>query len=453
MASRSRSNSSQLIEWALILILLIMGSACSFFFFMWAGNGGQGIFASKPTAETVQATQTLARPVTITPTTLVSGTRRATYTPFSLETGTRIPSVTALPRIGAASRTVTKSLAKATATGGNPNHTGTAAAKTGTAGSWTKTPSITPGGPTLTPTSTPTITRTPTITLTPSTTPSVTNTPTGTITPPTATRTATRTRTPTFTVTPSPTPSAPTPTFTITPTFTRTPTSISPGCYTGSVTGVNPSHDTWIDKNNPNANNGTNTTISVSPANSAEARGLMRFDLSHIPAGSTINKATLYLFEKNANTSQTIYLYQVTASWSESSTTWNNPWTTPGGNFDSGSYVRFVPAQTNCTIAIDLTKMVRLWKSTEPNYGILLYGTGPVQIINFASKEDGVGSHRPYLDVSYVEPPASPTRTPTRTRTPSPTPTDTSAPPTATDTPTDTPVPPTDTPTATVTPG
>jgi cysteine-rich repeat protein len=77
----------------------------------------------------------------------------------------------------------------------------------------TPTPTVTPGGPTNTPT--PTVTPTPTIT------PTATATPT---TPPAATPTPTRTPTPTPTITPTPTTAAtPTPTPTATPTPTTPP--------------------------------------------------------------------------------------------------------------------------------------------------------------------------------------------------------------------------------------
>ena len=107
----------------------------------------------------------------------------------------------------------------------------------------TATPTITPGGPTLTPTNTPTPTSTATITPTPTVTPTptATNTPAGV---PTSTPTSTPTPTPTPTTPPPPTstitPGGPTLTPSLTPTNTstptRTPTPTSTPTLTASIT-------------------------------------------------------------------------------------------------------------------------------------------------------------------------------------------------------------------------
>jgi CSLREA domain-containing protein len=144
--------------------------------------------------------------VTPTPTITPGGptlTPTITLTPTSTPTVTSTPTITSTPT-NTATRTST-------------------ATPTATA---TSTPSITPGGPTLTPTSTPT--QTATATRTP--TPTITLTPTLTITPGgptlTATATATTTSTPTLTITPG----GPTLTPTATATTTSTPTvTVTPG--------------------------------------------------------------------------------------------------------------------------------------------------------------------------------------------------------------------------------
>jgi hypothetical protein len=428
MSQRTNGNTAQLIEWALILIILILGSACSLLFFMWAGNGGQGIFPAQP--KPTQPEEILASPTfdledTATFTATTIPTKRLTYTPAHGITGTPIPSLTRMPRTPSGNLKVTEtkkpgSNATSTSSSGNGtdvNHTGTASAlQTGSATAKTKTktpkpPTVTPGGPSITPvtpdTLTPTDTEAPP-TFTPSPTLTKTETPTGTLTPdtptntPTSTKTSTRTRTPTFTKTPSLTPSAPSPTLTITPSPTRTPTAISPACYGGSVTGFEAAHDTWLNKSSPDANYGGDETITVNPANSGGSRGIIQFDLSLIPRGSHVSKATLYLYEFTKNADQVIYILQITRSWKQSLATWNNPWDKPGGDVDTLDYVSFKPMRANCFIAIDVTYLARLWVSGEPNYGMMLYSTGPSGKINFASQENSVSGRRPMLDVEFT---------------------------------------------------
>src|SRR5207253_30785 len=93
-------------------------------------------------------------------------------------------------------------------------------------------------------------------------------------------------------------------------------------------------------------------------------RGLIRFDLSTVPAGSTVNSVTLTLnMSKTKNGAQTIALHRVQQAWGEGTSkagtggtgsgegdgiqatagdaTWTftffstQSWTTAGGDFDS----------------------------------------------------------------------------------------------------------------------
>jgi hypothetical protein len=200
----------------------------------------------------------------------------------------------------------------------------------------TSTPTVTPGGPTLTPANTYTRTPTPPATTTPAntrtSTPSPTRTDTSTATP---TITATGTRTPTLTMTPSPTRTLSatitptnTPTFTVTrtPTNTATPTrTISPTVSptnTPTITPVNTptpaptdtatatptitltplpgganllGHVTWIGSTQPNARQAQTITLSIclvsggptSTFNTAtDTTGFFTLSLGTLPSGT-----------------------------------------------------------------------------------------------------------------------------------------------------------------------
>ncbi len=74
-------------------------------------------------------------------------------------------------------------------------------------------------------------------------------------------------------------------------------------------------------------------------------RGMVRFDLSSVPAGTAITSAKLYLYSYDAvqskGSSGFYGVYRLTRDWSESASSWNQAtgsvaWTTPGGDFLAG---------------------------------------------------------------------------------------------------------------------
>jgi hypothetical protein len=267
--------------------------------------------------------------------------------------------------------------------------------------------------PTLTFTATETATETSTYTLTPTfiPTPTDTGTPTGTATP-TVTPTATETFTPTASSTPSQTPTS-TATFTATGTYTPTvtftpalpPTPVLPACYSGTPNGLLPSDDTYIDGGSPTRINGSDDKFEVRPDNNADRRGLLKFDLDSVPPNATVTSATLYLYEGGNKTGQVTYIYRLTSNWDENTASWNT-WSTPGGDFNSStSYFAYLPEQGNCMITLEMTNLVQAWiNGTYPNYGLILYSTGPNHIISYSSKENSTASERPKLNIVYVLP-------------------------------------------------
>jgi hypothetical protein len=206
-----------------------------------------------------------------------------------------------------------------------------------------------------------------------------------------------------------------------------------------------PSDDSYIKGDQPSNNFGSDNSFEVRPDNSADRRGLIKFNLSSIPANANVISATLYLYSQDNKTDQITSLYRLTSNWNESTVTWQS-WTLPGGDFDSGtSYFTFLPTQNNCMLTMDIKNLVQGWvNDTYPNYGLMLYSTGPNHIIKYTSKEDSATSEHPKLDIVY----SIPTNTPTMTFTPTVTHTMTY---TTTPTPTNTPTW-TSTPTVTFTP-
>ena len=142
-------------------------------------------------------------------------------------------------------------------------------------------------------------------------------------------------------------------------------------------------YDTWL---NPDGKN---------------ARSLMRFDLSAIPAGTSISQATLWLYLRSSydvpDTSRVMAAYRVASSWTEGGVTWN---TRPGlgGMYGWVS----VPHADRRWHAIDVTDLVRSWIGGQySNYGIWVLGNEDSAHPNwrgFCTREGGCGA---WLQITY----------------------------------------------------
>jgi hypothetical protein len=296
---------------------------------------------------------------------------------------------------------------------------------------------------TTTPTVSPTSTRTPTGTAAPTITPS--HTPTRSITltatpsrtpSPAATNTLTAMCTPTFTPYPTNTlAGTAVPTSTPTRTPTKTPTVLLPGhtivVLQQGVRGYAGSKDTYLAAFTPAGNYGVQANLMVK--NDSAYEGLLRFDLSSIPAGSSIYRATLALYAYNCdkNAAMEVQLYRLLRGWVETQANWTRaatgiPWGVPGAN-NTATDREAEPVAVQNVFAnntwydFDVTDLVADWHADpQRNYGIILRGYGQLsQVYHFASANHSNISLRPQLVVDYVAPDitttAMPLRTPTRT--------------------------------------
>lgn len=196
---------------------------------------------------------------------------------------------------------------------------------------------------------------------------------------------------------------------------------------------------------------------------------VLRFDLASVPAGSTVQNATLklYLASKNDAKSFNLGLYRLLRPWTATQVTWNQAlsnvkWGNSGANKvgtdREGTAV--ATTQVNATgqwYSLDITAAVQGWiNSPSANYGIVLRGDNSNNAeFNFASSENGTAQNRPTLSITLGTsilgtpvPGTTPTPTPTTIVSPTPTPTPATSP-----TPTPTPIATaTPTPTSTATP-
>jgi hypothetical protein len=201
---------------------------------------------------------------------------------------------------------------------------------------------------------------------------------------------------------------------------------------------LSPSKDnTLYDGSVANTSNGAGTGMFVGQTNfDGERRGLIAFDLSSIPAGSTISAATLTLTtDRGAGASITIDLHRLTSNWGEGSSavigpggqgapasvgdaTWSASfypgtlWGAPGGDFvaiSSASAVLTALGSTSWASA-GLVADVQAWvDAPASNFGWILKGspdTFPSTTRRFLTRENPTNG--PSLSVTFTPPETCP---------------------------------------------
>jgi len=234
---------------------------------------------------------------------------------------------------------------------------------------------------------------------------------------------------------------------------------------------LTPNHDSYVLQNNPDANGGDNQNLIVQSRNGGRNRRVfIRFDLSIIPVGASVNTATLRLYMHSAPAAARTYrVHRVLNNWIERGTgqiTWNNQPSVAG----DGDPAQETSSATTGTadgvwVEWDVTVDVQAFVSgVAVNYGWRIADGNESQSWTryrgqFYSSEYSNGAVRPQLYIDYDAggptvtpvPTETPTLTPTLTPVPTETPTLTPTP-TATNTATPTPTPIGATPTPTFTP-
>ncbi len=158
--------------------------------------------------------------------------------------------------------------------------------------------------------------------------------------------------------------------------------------------------DTYTDQNAATQNFGAATTIKIAPTATKVKRGLVRFDLSTLPAGATagnIDEALIVLFAGTLTTDGNLDVCRVTSAWTEGGVT-NN--TFP--SFDTCTTLSLtVAADKNQFVVIDAKTLVQGWLTTPAsNNGIALISAGVA--LEFDAKEDTGTSHHPRLLVTLT---------------------------------------------------
>ena len=172
--------------------------------------------------------------------------------------------------------------------------------------------------------------------------------------------------------------------------------------------------DAAIRSTSGETNYGTSTSISIrQTADGALDRTLIRFNLSSLPDGATIESATLYGYMSSRMGDREVAAYRVTGAWSESGVTWNNA---PSNNTQPTNVID--PGSTaNVRIGWNVTQDVQAYVQGTPNYGWLLVfpdeSIPPTeQRVQLRSREYNPAQRLwPYLNVTYSTGGAAPVLT------------------------------------------
>jgi len=185
--------------------------------------------------------------------------------------------------------------------------------------------------------------------------------------------------------------------------------------------------DTYIDEGNPAVNygGGNQVIVGINLAN-VNLDILMKWDLSPIPPGSTIELATLSLWceisHVNVNDVNITRILSANAGWTEAGCTWNtmdgvNAWAGgPGCEVEgtdiaathlwSGNPFLLGPAAAWWDFPLELSEFQYMLDAG--NYGFKIWETtrnpAGVAFDRFTSASGGVAAHWPILYVRWVEP-------------------------------------------------
>ncbi len=155
--------------------------------------------------------------------------------------------------------------------------------------------------------------------------------------------------------------------------------------------------DTYISSATLAGNFGTLANVVIAPGNA----GLVQFDLSAIPASSTIAKAYLRVYANQVAKSGTLDFALITSPWSETGVTSSSQPTV-------GSVFATAPASVAKTfILVDVTAEVQTWLAVPAsNFGVEITGVGSTSV-QLDSKESLAASHPAELELSIAGPPGA----------------------------------------------
>ncbi|MFC1740800.1 DNRLRE domain-containing protein, partial [Pseudomonadota bacterium] len=181
--------------------------------------------------------------------------------------------------------------------------------------------------------------------------------------------------------------------------------------------GYDGTSDAYIREASASTAHGLETTLQVdgdeASGTGQDMSSLVSWDISSIPAGSTVESARMILGVTNISNGS-YSCYPMLTPWTESEVTWNQassgtPWGAPGASSasDSGANaVCTVIAGSTGSLTVDLNPdgiaLVQSWvNDSASNYGIIISDTATTDGADFHSSESTTNNARPRFEVTY----------------------------------------------------
>ncbi len=155
--------------------------------------------------------------------------------------------------------------------------------------------------------------------------------------------------------------------------------------------------DTWFTESGPEMDFGTDSLLNVREDGGARERAILRYDLSAIPAESTVLSAVAHFYLAPVDTLQPVDVHRVTNDWSEGSV----GWLAMSGQYDP-TVLGSIPTQTasGVWVEVPLTGQVQDWyDGTHINNGIMLKGRVGGTQTSVGSRELPTTELRPWMEV------------------------------------------------------
>jgi hypothetical protein len=159
--------------------------------------------------------------------------------------------------------------------------------------------------------------------------------------------------------------------------------------------------DSAVLSSRPNNTYGSSATVFVGATAGGTSYGLLKFDLSAIPANAVVTSSTITIAETTTAAS-TWRVHRVTSSWVEATVTWSSFASAFSPNIEA-SFAMPSPA-TKVSVSFDLAALTQAWlNGTYANYGVLFEQVGGTST-TLQMSESVTVNLRPKLDLCYTRP-------------------------------------------------
>jgi hypothetical protein len=186
--------------------------------------------------------------------------------------------------------------------------------------------------------------------------------------------------------------------------------------FRDGVNGYAGTIDTRIVQNSSSSNFGTSVTLTADgddpTMTGRDVATLIRWDLSAIPAGSTVQAVTVTLSIMDAST-QGYPIQALRRAWTETGATWwvrspGNPWQASDRETTSLGSVA-PPGTGSYAVALNTAGVAKVqqWVSDPAtNFGVVIAHSTNTNKLSFSSSETSTVANRPMLSVTYLLPEA-----------------------------------------------